>query len=60
MTSNDVTRARELIYRFDDKKYSLTDATSFVVMERVKLSHGFTFDRNFTQYGIAVLTLATI
>ena len=60
VTPNDVRQARELIYRFEDKKYSLTDATSFVVMDRLNLSHSFTFDRNFTQYGLAVLTPATI
>jgi len=56
----DVKQARTLIYRFADKKFSLTDATSFIVMERLQLSHAFTFDRNFTQYGLTVLTPAAV
>lgn len=60
VTPNDVKQARTLIYRYDDKRYSLTDATSFVVMERLKLSHAFTFDRNFSQYGVTILTPTTV
>ncbi|GFP36049.1 hypothetical protein HKBW3S43_01837, partial [Candidatus Hakubella thermalkaliphila] len=36
---------------------SLTDATSFAVMERLKIPYTFAFDRNFTQYGLTVLTV---
>ena len=60
VTPDDVKQARALIYRYVDKRFSLTDATSFVVMGRLKLSHAFTFDRNFTQYGVTVLTPATV
>jgi predicted nucleic acid-binding protein len=52
----DETRAREIIIQYDDKDFSLTDATSFAVMERLRIPYAFTFDRNFTQYGLAVLT----
>ncbi|MGH2458705.1 MAG: type II toxin-antitoxin system VapC family toxin [Chloroflexota bacterium] len=55
VTPADVTRAREIIYRYDDKDFSLTDATSFAVMERVQVAYAFTFDHHFTQYGLAVL-----
>jgi predicted nucleic acid-binding protein len=56
VTPTDVTRGREIVYRYADKDFSLTDATSFVVMERLKLTAAFTFDRNFGQYGLTVLT----
>lgn len=56
VTPTDVKKAREIIYRYDDKTFSLTDATSFAVMERLKISAAFTFDHHFTQYGLTVLT----
>ena len=56
VTPADVQRARGIIYQHDDKEFSLTDATSFAVMERLGIPHAFTFDRNFTQYRITVLT----
>ena len=54
----DEQRAREILEQYDDKNFSLTDATSFAVMERLGITYAFTFDRNFTQYGLTVLTPA--
>jgi predicted nucleic acid-binding protein len=51
----DERRAREIIFAHNDKDYSLTDATSFAVMERLRIGTAFTFDRHFVQYGFAVL-----
>lgn len=47
--------AEQLLRRYDDKLFSYTDATSFVVMERLRIDAAFTFDRNFLQYGVNVL-----
>lgn len=52
----DELRARAIIYQYDDKDFSLTDAISFVVMERLRITHAFTFDHHFTQYGLTALT----
>lgn len=52
----DERRAREIIFQYDDKDFSLTDAISFVVMERLGITQAFTFDRHFAQYGLTVLT----
>lgn len=51
----DEVRARQIIYRYDDKDFSMTDALSFTVMERLQITRTFTFDRHFAQYGFTVL-----
>jgi predicted nucleic acid-binding protein len=51
----DEQRAREIIFSQTDKPCSHTDATSFAVMERLRIGTAFTFDRHFAQYGFAVL-----
>jgi predicted nucleic acid-binding protein len=58
VSAADERKARDLIARYDDKAFSLTDATSFAVMERLGIDHAFTFDRNFMQYGLATLAPA--
>jgi uncharacterized protein len=47
--------ALALISRYRDKDFTLTDATSFVLMERLGIRHAFTFDDDFRQYGLIVL-----
>ncbi len=56
VTPADVERAKAIIYQYDDKDFSLTDATSFAVMERLRVPSAFTFDRHFAQYGFTILT----
>ena len=56
VTPADVERAKAIIYQYDDKDFSLTDATSFAVMERLAIRLAFTFDRDFAQYGFTALT----
>lgn len=55
ITEAEEHHARDLIYRYSDKKFSFADATSFVVMERERIGVAFTLDRNFAQYGFQVL-----
>jgi uncharacterized protein len=50
-TPEDEASARATIYRYTDKTFSLTDAISFVVMERLGITTPFTFDDDFRQYG---------
>lgn len=56
VTPADVHRAKAIIYQYADKDFSLTDAASFAVMERIRVPAAFTFDRHFAQYGVTVLT----
>ena len=56
VTPRDVQRARAIIYQYTDKDFSLTDAASFAVMERLRIPAAFTFDRHFAQYGLTVLS----
>lgn len=51
ITDEDITEAWRIFQRYDDKGYSFTDCTSFVVMERLKIPAAFAFDEHFRQYG---------
>jgi len=55
ITPTDVQRAKAIIYQYNDKDFSLTDATSFSVIKRLNISYAFAFDRHFSQYGLDVL-----
>jgi uncharacterized protein len=56
ITEADEIGALDLIARYRDKDFSLTDATSFVVMERLRIRHAFSFDSDFRQYGWTILS----
>ena len=49
--ANDEERAREILFRYEDKAFSYNDAISFAVMERLGIDLAFTFDSEFRQYG---------
>lgn len=51
----DEKHALSIIYEQEDQDYSLTDALSFVVLERMGIRHAFAFDSHFAQYGFTVL-----
>ncbi|HEY7061803.1 MAG TPA: PIN domain-containing protein [Chloroflexota bacterium] len=48
--------AQALILQYQDKDFTLTDATSFALMGRLGIAHAFTFDDDFRQYGLLVLS----
>ena len=54
--ASDEAAAHDLLFRYADKAWSLADATSFVVMERLDIRYAFTFDSDFAQYGFTPLT----
>jgi predicted nucleic acid-binding protein len=55
VTEGDEKEARIILEKYDDKTFSYTDATSFAVMDRLKLREVFTFDRHFEQFGFSPL-----
>ena len=44
----------EYFKRHSDKRYSLTDCVSFVIMERHGIDTAYAFDRNFAQAGFII------
>jgi predicted nucleic acid-binding protein len=48
-------KAYQLYCSRDDKEWGLTDCTSFVVMEMMRMNRAFTADRHFEQAGFTVL-----
>jgi predicted nucleic acid-binding protein len=55
VTEADEQQALELIARYKDKDFTITDATSFAVMERLGIDRAFSFDEDFRRYGWTVL-----
>lgn len=55
VAARDEDRARDIIQQYDDKDFSLTDAMSFAVMERLRIPSAFTFDQHFAQFGFALV-----
>lgn len=47
----DESAAAALVRAHQDKSYSLCDALSFVVMERLGVTEAISFDRHFREYG---------
>ena len=58
VTVDDEAKAKEIIGKYTDKRFSFTDATSFAVMERLGLHTAFAFDPHFRQYGFRVIGLS--
>jgi uncharacterized protein len=54
----DEIRADEILTRYEDKDFSLTDALSFAVMERLGVGAALTLDRHFAQFGWVIIPFA--
>lgn len=48
-------QARDFLLKHEDKNYSFTDCTSFIVMEELKLTEALASDRHFKQAGFKPL-----
>jgi len=54
VTNEGRNRAWEKFKQYDDKEFSFTDCTSFVLMKKMKLQKAFTFDEHFKRMGFEV------
>jgi len=48
-------RAWELFQKYEDKDFSFTDCTSFVIMQELNLRDALAFDHHFRQMGFTLL-----
>jgi uncharacterized protein len=55
LSAQDEGKAAVLLRAYEDKAYSLCDAASFVVMERLGIRDAIAFDRHFREYGRFVI-----
>ena len=55
VTTNRADKARSLFFRYQDKDFSFTDCTSFVVMRELKLREVLTTDHHFAQIGFTLV-----
>jgi predicted nucleic acid-binding protein len=55
VTEADEQFASDLVHAHEDKNYSLCDALSFAVTERLHISEVIAFDRHFRDYGKLVI-----
>lgn len=54
-SEEDEERGKAIVLQYQDKDFSLADAISFAVMEKLGLDRAFAFDDHFLQYGFRVL-----
>jgi len=53
-TEVDERRGREIVLQHKDKTYSLVDAISFAIMERLHLRRAWSYDQHFRQFGFSL------
>jgi len=49
LTADDIDRAWEIFQSHSDKQWSLTDCSSLALMQRMRISKAFAFDKHFSQ-----------
>jgi predicted nucleic acid-binding protein len=54
VSPEDRLKAWELFRKYEDKTFSFTDCTSFVLMKNLDLRRAFTFDEHFKQAGMEI------
>lgn len=54
ITEEDIAQAWAIFKRHHDKRWSFTDCTSKVVIERLGIQEAFAFDKHFEQFGSVV------
>lgn len=55
VTPEDEAAAKEIVRTHPDKSYSYVDATSFAVIDRLRIRTALAFDRHFRQFGVKLI-----
>jgi predicted nucleic acid-binding protein len=55
LTDDDIQAAWQVFRTYTDKEWSFTDCTSKVILGRLGLTHAFSFDQHFHQFGSVVI-----
>ncbi len=55
IAKEDILKAWDFFKKYKDKDFSFTDCTSFTLMQKLRLSKAFTFDKHFKQIGIEII-----
>ncbi len=55
VSERDSEEALDMMVAHDDKRWSLTDCTSFVLMRQLSIGNAFSFDRNFREAGFRIV-----
>jgi predicted nucleic acid-binding protein len=50
LTKEDILDAWRLFHTYPDKQWSFTDCTSKIVIEKLGITHAFSFDQHFRQF----------
>lgn len=54
VSNEDRLNAWELFKKYEDKEFSFTDCTSFILIENCGIQQAFTFDMHFKHMGISI------
>ncbi len=55
LTESDILQTLEVFKTFSDKDWSFTDCSSKVVCEKFEITHAFSFDKHFRQFGTVIV-----
>lgn len=55
LTEEDILQTWEIYKRFSDKDWSFTDCSSKFICEKFGITHAFSFDKHFHQFGTIVV-----
>jgi uncharacterized protein len=59
VSDEDLENALQLYEKFNDKAWSFTDCTSYVVMQRLSVKPAFSFDHHYRQFGFVSVVPTT-
>ena len=55
LTEDDILQTLEVFQNFSDKDWSFTDCSSKYICEKLGITHAFSFDKHFRQFGSVIV-----